>query len=86
MVEVTVNYAATDNCGTVSNALSVTSNEALNGTAPDWVVEDSHHVQLRAERSSTGAGRVYTITVTSTDKAGNSSTRTVTVTAPRNQN
>jgi uncharacterized repeat protein (TIGR03803 family) len=86
MVEVTVNYAAADNCGAVSNALSVTSNEALNGTAPDWVVEDSHHVQLRAERSSTGAGRVYAITVISTDNAGNSSTRTVTVTAPRSLN
>jgi hypothetical protein len=83
---VTVNYAATDNCGAVSNALSVTSNEALNGTVPDWVVEDSHRVQLRAERSSTGAGRVYAITVISTDNAGNSSTRTVTVTAPRKQN
>jgi uncharacterized repeat protein (TIGR03803 family) len=86
MVEVTLDYAATDSCGTVSNALSVTSNEALNGTAPDWVVEDSHRVLLRAERSSTGAGRVYAITVISTDNSGNASTKTVTVTVPRNQN
>jgi uncharacterized repeat protein (TIGR03803 family) len=85
MVEVTLNYAATDKCGTISNTLSVTSNEA-NGTAPDWVIEHSHHVQLRAERSNTGAGRVYMITVISTDNSGNASTRTVTVTAPRNQN
>jgi hypothetical protein len=83
LVEVTVNYTATDNCGAVSNVLSVTSNEAPNGPAPDWVVEDSHHVQLRAARS--GTGRAYAITVTSTDNAGNSSTRTVTVTVSRNQ-
>jgi hypothetical protein len=86
MMEVTLNYAATDRCGVVSNALSVASNEAINGTAPDWVVEDSHHVQLRANRSGTGTGRVYAITVISTDTAGNSSTKTVTVTVPRNQN
>jgi uncharacterized repeat protein (TIGR03803 family) len=87
MVEVTVNYAATDNCGTVSNALSVTSNEApADGTAPDWVIEDSNHVQLRADRLGPRTGREYTITVVSTDNAGNSSTRTVTVTVPRDQN
>jgi uncharacterized repeat protein (TIGR03803 family) len=89
MVEVTVNYTATDDCSAVSNVLSVTSNEAPNGagngTAPDWVIEDSHHVQLRAERSDAGTGRVYTITVISSDNAGNSSTRTVTVTVPKSK-
>jgi hypothetical protein len=89
MVEVTVNYTATDDCSAVSNVLSVTSNEAPNGagngTSPDWVIEDSHHVQLRAERSGARTGRVYTITVISTDNAGNSSTRTVTVAVQKNQ-
>jgi uncharacterized repeat protein (TIGR03803 family) len=85
MVEVTVEYAATDDCGAVTNALNVTSNEAPSGSALDWLIEDSHHVQLRAERSSGGTGRVYVITVISTDNAGNSATRTVTVTVPENQ-
>jgi hypothetical protein len=89
MVEVTLSYTATDSCGAVSNALSVVSNESSDGpgdgTAPDWVVKDSHRVQLRAERSGTGTGRVYMITVTSTDTAGNSSTRTATVTVPKNE-
>jgi hypothetical protein len=87
MVEVAINYTAADDCGAVSNALFVTSNEAPNGngTTPDWVIEDDHHVQLRAERSGRGSGRVYIITVISTDNAGNSSTKAVTVSVPKNQ-
>jgi uncharacterized repeat protein (TIGR03803 family) len=85
MVEVTVNYSASDDCGGVTNVLVVTSNEAANGPEPDWVIEDEHHVQLRAERSSTGSGRVYTITVISTDNAGNSSTKSSTVTVAKSQ-
>jgi hypothetical protein len=89
MVEVTLSYTATDNCGAVSNALSVASDEARHGsgdgTAPDWVVEDNHHLLLRRDRSGRGAGRVYAITVTSTDNAGNSSSETVSVTVANNQ-
>jgi uncharacterized repeat protein (TIGR03803 family) len=86
MVGVTVNYAAADDCGAASNVLSVTSNEVPNGSGPDWVIEDDHHVQLRAERSGAGTGRVYTITVISTDNAGNSSSKTVSVTVAKTQN
>jgi uncharacterized repeat protein (TIGR03803 family) len=85
MVGVTVSYNATDDCGAVSNALFVTSNELPNGPGPDWVIEDDHHLQLRAERSGTGSGRVYTLTIISTDNAGNSSTRTTTVAVPKNE-
>jgi uncharacterized repeat protein (TIGR03803 family) len=88
LVEVTLDYTAADDCGGVTNALTVTSNEAPKGAgnaAADWVIEDNHHVQLRAERLGTGSGRVYTLTVTSTDNAGNSSTKTTTVTAPKNR-
>jgi hypothetical protein len=84
MVNVTINYSATDNCGPVATSLSVGSNEPVNGTgdgdtAPDWVVVDAHHVQLRAERAGNGSGRTYTITITATDSAGNTSTQTVKV-------
>jgi uncharacterized repeat protein (TIGR01451 family) len=90
MVNVTVNYSATDNCGTVTSALRVTSNEPTNGlgdgdTAPDWEVWDTHHVRLRAERSGRGTGRVYTITISATDSAGNSSSKHVTVRVPHDQ-
>ncbi len=49
-------------------------------TAPDWVVLDDHHVQLRAERAGNGNGRVYTITTTCHDQYGNTSHSSTTVT------
>ncbi len=90
MVDVTVNYSATDNCGSVTNVLRVASNEPINGlgdgdTSPDWEVRDAHHVRLRAERSGRSAGRVYTITITSTDSSGNSSSKQVFVKVPHDQ-
>jgi uncharacterized repeat protein (TIGR01451 family) len=90
MVPVTVTYSASGNCGATSCGLSVASNEPVNGsddgdTAPDWQILDAHHVLLRAERSGTGTGRTYTISVTCTDSAGNATVRTVNVTVPRSQ-
>jgi len=88
MREVTVSYSASDNSGPATCSLGVTSNEPVDGagdgdTAPDWEVLDSNRVMLRAERSGAGAGRVYTITVTCSDAAGNAASRAVTVTVPR---
>jgi hypothetical protein len=40
---------------------------------------------LRAERLTTGPGRVYTVTVRCSDTSGNVSTKKVTVTVPRSQ-
>ena len=90
MVDVTVDYMATDNCGADTCVLSVSSNEAIDGsgdgdTSPDWVIVDAHHVQLRAERAGAGGGRVYTITLTCADSANNRTVRTATVTVPHNQ-
>lgn len=90
MVPVTVAYGVTDNCGPLANALGVSSSEPADGTgdgdtAPDWRVIDDHHVLLRAERAGGGAGRVYTITITSTDSAGYSSRRSVTVSVPHSR-
>jgi uncharacterized repeat protein (TIGR01451 family) len=90
LVSEVVSYTVTDNCGPISSRLTVTSNEPINGLgdgdqSPDWVVSDDHNVQLRAERSGTGTGRIYTITVTATDSASNASTKAVTVLVPLNQ-
>ena len=93
MVTVQVNYNVTDNHTPSANlacSLSVTSNEPVNGTgdgdtAPDWEVLDAHRVRLRAERAGGGNGRIYTITITCQDAAGNTSTRTVSVSVPKNQ-
>ena len=90
MVDVTVNYGAGDPCSAPVCTLSVSSSEPVNGigdgnTSPDWVVVDAHHVQLRAERSGTGNGRVYTITINCKDAAGNMASSTVTVTVAHDQ-
>ena len=91
MKNVAVDYTATDNCpGPVTCTVAVTSNEPVNGTgdgdtAPDWMVIDNHHVQLRAERAGNGDGRVYTITTTCRDQFGNTSQGSTTVTVGHDQ-
>lgn len=76
MVDVTVGYDVEDDSDPApACALSVTSNEPVNGvgdgdTSPDWEVVDTHRVRLRSERTGKGAGRVYTVTITCGDAAG----------------
>jgi subtilisin-like proprotein convertase family protein len=91
--DVAIAYAAADNCTVASSiacALGVTSNEPINGTgdgdtAPDWLIVDAHSTKLRAERAGGGSGRLYTVTATCTDLAGNSASRPVTVSVPHSQ-
>ena len=89
--DVVISYDKTDNCpGVITCVLTVTSDEAVNGwgdgnTSPDWIVIDDHNVKLRAERSGRGDGRVYTVTTTCTDQAGNSSQSSTTVTVAHDQ-
>jgi hypothetical protein len=74
MVDVTLTYSGTDNCGSVACSItSITNNET--GTA-DAEIVDAHHIRLRADRLGTGTGRTYTITV---NCGGATSTATVTV-------
>lgn len=87
MVDVAVNYTATDNSGTAICSLAVSSNEPINGkgdgnTSSDWAVIDAHKVKLRSERSGNLTGRIYTINITCTDLSGNSATKPVFVTVP----
>jgi hypothetical protein len=46
---------------------------------------DAHHVLLRAEGSEHGRGRIYTITLTCTDPAGNRTVRMATVSVPHDR-
>jgi hypothetical protein len=70
---------------------AVTQDEALNGlgdgdTSPDAVLGPaSNQVQLRAERSGTGDGRVYRVAFGGSDGRGGTCTGTVKVGVPHNQ-
>jgi hypothetical protein len=92
MVKVKVNASASDNCDAAPTCkiVSVASNEPVNGLgngdiAPDWQITGNLTVNLRAERSGTGNGRIYTISIACADTAGNISNRSVKVTVPKNQ-
>ena len=70
--------------------VSVSSNEPDDGlgdgdTANDIVIVDNDTVQLRAERSALGEGRIYTLTYLVTNTCGATTTVTVQVTGPLNQ-
>jgi F5/8 type C domain len=93
MVNVLIAANAADDSGQVHLSASVSSNEPVDGrgdghTAPDWtepVIDQATGIirlQLRAERSVFGNGRIYSIEITATDPSGNASTATVYVTVP----
>jgi hypothetical protein len=91
MVAITLAAPATDTVGVASlKIINVTSNEPDNGlgdgdTAGDIEVTGALTLNLRAERSGNGDGRIYTITVEAKDAAGNATTATVAVTVPKSQ-
>ncbi len=80
MRDVTLSYDVSGGCGSTQCAVSITSSEA-----PEFEVLDATHLRLMAWRTGTGTGRVYTITTTCTDDAGNATTSSTTVTVPHNQ-
>ena len=70
--------------------VSITSNEPDNGigdgnTTNDIVIIDDFTFKLRAERSGTGSGRIYTVTYKATDASGNYVIASVTIEVPHNQ-
>ena len=70
--------------------VSVTSSEPDNGlgdgdTPNDIVIVDNFTFMLRAERSGTGDGRIYTITYQVTDACGNSTMASATVVVPKSK-
>jgi hypothetical protein len=79
LVGVAVQYTAADNCtqpATIACGIDVASNEPVDGigdghTSPDWLVAGAHRVQLRAERSGGGGGRIYGVAVECRDAAMN---------------
>jgi hypothetical protein len=53
--------------------------------ANDMEITGALTLNLRAERSGTGHGRTYTITVEAHDAAGNASQRAIAVAVPKSQ-
>jgi Subtilase family len=92
MIPVTLTVEASDICDVAPSCTvtSVTSNEPVNApgsgnTAPDWRIVGDLLVELRAERSGPGSGRVYTVFVTCTDDSGNSAVQGVEVLVAHDQ-
>ena len=71
----TVNYVAAGSCNFDGGVSLWPLNQIVNDTT----------FQLRAERSGTGSGRIYTITCQATDAYGNSTVASVTVTVPHDK-
>jgi hypothetical protein len=91
MTRVTINADGADLAGQVAcKILAVISNEPASGSgngdqSPDWEITGDLTLNLRSECSSTGRGRVYTITLECTDSSGNVTSGTVNVSAPHDQ-
>ena len=84
MIDVTVDYDATDDSGTVECTLGpIICNETRDPAVS--VVLDKNHVELRSERTGSGIGRIYVIPITCVDPSGNKSTKRVLVTVPHDQ-
>ena len=100
MVTISVTIAVTDDLdpAPVWQIESITMNEgdlsntfdtqydltAGDGQTTGDIQVDNGVIQLRAERSGKGDGRVYTITYCAYDSAGNKATQSATVTVPHN--
>lgn len=81
MKKVVVHYTASDNSGNVKTVLTVKSNTET--AVDDTEIIDDHLVRLKASRLPDDSPRIYTITVTATDEAGNKTTRTTSIAVSR---
>ena len=89
MVQVATVTASDTLSGLASFNLTGTSNEPPDSGESDIVITgagvQARVVGLRAERLGNGSGRVYTLTATASDLAGNSTTATATCIVPHDQ-
>jgi hypothetical protein len=77
MKKVGLNYTVKDNGVDVKTEVTVYSN-AIDGIK-DYEIIDNRNVRLLSSRLPDGSPRMYTITVTAADEAGNKTTRTTTI-------
>jgi hypothetical protein len=87
LVTVATVSAGDSGSGLATFTVTGVSNEP-EGDPPDIVITGSgnqYTVQLRAERDGSGEGRIYTITATAIDNAGNDTPATATCTVPHDR-
>jgi hypothetical protein len=84
-VEITITGVTSDEPATGPATRRGGKGEKGDETCPDAVIRDDGTVELRAERSSKGNGRVYTIHFTATDESGQSCDGTVFVCVPHDK-
>ncbi|MBA2479089.1 MAG: DUF5011 domain-containing protein [Planctomycetes bacterium] len=86
MVDVGLYLSASDGCGGVSIAVSVTQEEVVGSDADAMLITDADGavsgLRLRTEDGSSHDGRVYMIIVTATDDHGNVATKHLVVSVP----
>jgi len=89
MVKVNALLDSSDDLSGIKSVVltSITSNEpdSKDGDIQANLGSEDTSFSLRASRSGGGTGRVYTITYTITDHAGNQTVATATVTVPHDQ-
>jgi hypothetical protein len=96
MVPITATVTAADVCDAspAVSLVSITASEGDNvlgdGNTSDDIQgaeigTDDRAFSLRAERSGTGTGRIYTVTYAATDASGNTANASATVTVPHNK-
>lgn len=83
MKKVAVYYTASDNAEQVSTTVTVSSNADIS-KGRDWEVINNHLVRLRAARLPNGEPRIFTITVSTSDLAGNVTRRSTSITVSNN--
>lgn len=90
MIPVSITASVADNCDSAPTCAitSVASNEPIDGlgdgdAVPDWRITSESSLELRAERSGLGSGRLYTITMQCADDEGGTDGGTAAVTVPR---
>ncbi len=92
MIPASLAPAVADTCDAAPTCqiIAVSSNEPVDGQgrgdrAPDWEITGDFTLDLRAERSGHGNGRVYMLTVECVDGSGNTSSSSVDITVPHDQ-
>jgi hypothetical protein len=91
MVGIVPTFTVSDNCDESPEVMlvSITVNDSNDSTGgghtDDDIQIDEGNIYLRAERSGTGTGRIYTITYQAVDDSGNVSIDTAEVVVPHDQ-